>query len=207
MIKIIALTTMLIDHLGQIFFPHVPILNIIGRLAFPLYAWGVAKGYKYTRNFILYSLRLLLLSIVSQVPYYYLFGPAYGLNVCFTLLSGLTSIWIYENFRPICLRWPVIAGLLIFSQVLNFNYGMYGVLTVLMFKIFSGKDILILVQAALTFVSVVVFSMEPVQLVAALSPLLLLFIENKDFRINKIIQYGFYPCHMVLLIIMRNLFY
>ena len=42
--KIIAMVTMLIDHIGMILFPNIAILRIIGRLAFPIFAYFVAEG-------------------------------------------------------------------------------------------------------------------------------------------------------------------
>lgn len=68
MIKIIAMLTMLLDHVGQVFFLNMIIFPIVGRLALPLFAWGIVNGYKKTRNFKMYSLRILILAIVSQYP-------------------------------------------------------------------------------------------------------------------------------------------
>lgn len=46
MLKIIAAITMTIDHIGAILFPHILILRIIGRIAFPIFAFMIAEGYK-----------------------------------------------------------------------------------------------------------------------------------------------------------------
>jgi len=43
MITILAFITMLIDHIGYIFFPFDEIWRIIGRIAFPLFAWGIVR--------------------------------------------------------------------------------------------------------------------------------------------------------------------
>lgn len=48
---------MLLDHLGTIYFPDLIIFKIIGRLSFPLFAWGIAIGAERTKNM---ALRLLL---------------------------------------------------------------------------------------------------------------------------------------------------
>lgn len=50
MLRLLAMLTMLIDHIGVIFFPDDIILRIVGRLAFPLFAWGIARGYRYTSS-------------------------------------------------------------------------------------------------------------------------------------------------------------
>lgn len=41
-LKLIAALTMLIDHIGVILLPNVAILRVIGRLAFPIYAFMIA---------------------------------------------------------------------------------------------------------------------------------------------------------------------
>ena len=47
MLKLIACLTMIIDHIGVIFFPSMLIFRIIGRLSMPLFAYSLAKGFKY----------------------------------------------------------------------------------------------------------------------------------------------------------------
>ncbi|KAG4089156.1 TraX protein-domain-containing protein [Neocallimastix lanati (nom. inval.)] len=74
-IKIIALVAMTIDHITQLLFPgfsykFLPIfLHMIGRLAFPIYAFCVAEGYHYTRNINKYLERLLILALISHIPF------------------------------------------------------------------------------------------------------------------------------------------
>jgi hypothetical protein len=49
-LKLIAAGAMLADHVGLMFFPEAELLRIIGRLAFPIFAFMIAEGCKYTRN-------------------------------------------------------------------------------------------------------------------------------------------------------------
>lgn len=69
MMQWIAMITMLIDHIGAVFFPHVVELRIIGRIAFPIYAFAVFIGYKHTRNVQKYIWRLFWIAVISQVPF------------------------------------------------------------------------------------------------------------------------------------------
>ena len=69
LIKLLACLTMLIDHAGKMLFPHIPEMRLIGRLAFPLFAYGIAVGAVYTRNPIVYLKRIVLLALISQPLY------------------------------------------------------------------------------------------------------------------------------------------
>ncbi|MGB9842063.1 MAG: TraX family protein [Candidatus Bathyarchaeales archaeon] len=50
LLKLIAIAAMAIDHIGDIFYPDWLMLHIIGRLAFPLFAYLVALGIESTKN-------------------------------------------------------------------------------------------------------------------------------------------------------------
>ena len=49
-LKIIAMITMLIDHIGIVLFPQIKIFRIIGRFAFPIFAYMLAEGCTNTKN-------------------------------------------------------------------------------------------------------------------------------------------------------------
>ena len=49
-IKLLAAVLMVIDHIGAIFFPQIVWLRCVGRISFPLFAYMLAVGCKYTRN-------------------------------------------------------------------------------------------------------------------------------------------------------------
>ena len=71
----------------------VPELRIIGRIAFPLYAWCLVVGSEKTRSPLRYGLRLLLLGVVSQPLYMMALAHSWqDLNILFSLLIGLAAI-------------------------------------------------------------------------------------------------------------------
>ncbi len=58
MLKIIAMISMVFDHVGDMFFPGVMWPRMIGRLAMPLFSFCIAEGYIHTRDRKKYTLRI-----------------------------------------------------------------------------------------------------------------------------------------------------
>ena len=69
LMKWIAVLTMITDHVGRMFFPDVHIFNIIGRIAFPLFAFLLIEGFVHTGNLKKYMLRMLIFACISEIPY------------------------------------------------------------------------------------------------------------------------------------------
>jgi len=204
MIKLIAMVTMLIDHIGLVFFPDMIWFRVIGRLAFPLFAWGIARGYRYTRNYKLYALRLLVLGLISQLPYRLLFGNEY-LNVCFTLLGGLLVLKLYDSKGMLLpVKLTGIVALLLLSHFANFEYGIYGVLTILLFHILWNDRRVFAYQGILTVAGTLVYRFHEIQLLSVLSSLLIVYLRAYDFKLNRFVQYGFYPIHILVLLILQS---
>ncbi|MBB6637890.1 TraX family protein [Cohnella thailandensis] len=131
--QIIAMLTMLIDHVGFVFFPESAAWRIIGRIAFPLYAYGIVQGFLRTRSRPNYLNRLLMLALISQVPY--MLGlQVLRVNVIGTFVVCLAAlIWIdrcKSKWAGVCIA-AVAAALL---EFIPFDYGAYGLLLILMYR-------------------------------------------------------------------------
>ena len=82
-LKGIALVSMLIDHFaavfymgsvvyaGKLFMPYSMYiaLRLVGRLAFPLFTFLLAEGFRHTRSVEKYLLRLFLFGLLSEIPF------------------------------------------------------------------------------------------------------------------------------------------
>lgn len=139
-IKIIALGTMLLDHIGLFFFPDIFWFRAVGRLSFPLFAWLIANGALYTKSTFLYAKRLLLLALISQLPFFYvnrLIDPTFeGLNVVFTLFLGLVVISVIRKTPNTFLLLLAVCGSALLAQLLQFEYGTLGILSIVAFYLF-----------------------------------------------------------------------
>ncbi len=82
-LKLAALLAMALDHVGYIFgwegWNLLPfdsaILRAIGRLSFPVFAWGIVNGWQHTRDREQYARNLSLCAILSQIPFTLAFYP------------------------------------------------------------------------------------------------------------------------------------
>lgn len=132
LLKLVAIITMIIDHTGVIFFPYTVWLRVIGRIAFPLFCWGIVLGAERTRNWWKYALRLLVLGIVTQ-PFFMLAlnHSLTQFNVLATLLLGYLAIQGIKHRWYFSQIWgPALALLL--GAAFQMDYGWRGVLLIIL---------------------------------------------------------------------------
>jgi len=89
-LKILALLVMTVDHIGAYLFPHNMTLRIIGRIAYPIFAYMIAEGCYYTRRPGRYIGSMAVLGAVCQIAYLLFAGSLHQyIPVTFTLSIGL----------------------------------------------------------------------------------------------------------------------
>ncbi len=91
-LKVIAALAMTIDHIGVQIFTDISLLRIIGRLAFPIFAYMIAEGCLYTKNRKKYILTMALLAIGCQVVGYIFSKTLYQ---CILVTFSLSILLIY----------------------------------------------------------------------------------------------------------------
>ena len=134
-LKFIACLTMLIDHIGAIFFPAVSIYRIIGRISFPLYAFLLAEGVHYAKSPLKYGLRLLFVAVLTELPYDLLFRGEFTWaknSVMVTLLLGFCGGIGFRHFSG-WLKYAAPIPFILMGRFANGTYGMYGVAMIVMF--------------------------------------------------------------------------
>jgi hypothetical protein len=217
LLKIIAIVTMVSDHVGKILYPDLLLLQIIGRLSFPLFAYLVVLGVESTKKPRKYMVTLLVFALISQVPYYLAFGiqPFDRLNILFSLFLCAVTIYYY-NKRSLLALVPLLLSIILMTEG---SY--YVVLTAVGMKLLKDKPkigALVLVALNLQFLFIPDFESQ-IQILSLLAvPLIFLHIKGwlrKEILIpenslaystRKYFFYVFYPLHLALLFLI-NLFF
>ena len=210
---------MLIDHTAHVFFPAAIYVRCLGRIAFPIFAFMVAEGYLRTRSVEKYMIRMLLFAVISQIPYTIMLSNVnrFQINVIFTLLLGLTSIYAIERgntFTAIFV--PVIFAII--SELANFDHGAFGIFMVLAFfytrnnKLYRNvtASLLILLFSASYLLRYGVNYYGWVIIVFYLLPLPIINLYNRKKGIANTFTrwffYVFYPLHITILVVTDKLF-
>ena len=137
-LKIIALVFMFIDHAGKMLFPGIPEMRILGRIAFPIYAWCVIVGFHYTRSVPKYLLRILTVGLISQPLYMISLNHTWSQpNVFLTIFLGLCSLWGIREKKYLSQFWAPAAAVILAIQ-LGADYGWKGV--VLFIMLYAVRD-------------------------------------------------------------------
>lgn len=217
-LKLIAICTMLIDHMGYTLFPGVMWLRCVGRVAFPIFCFLIAEGCVYTHDRKKYAARLLVFALLSEIPYNLMnsgmIWDPYDQNVLWTLLTGALVCWLIDWALKKCtpLSFVLTGAAMVAAywllEAFRTDYGGWGMLLVAAFygvhRAPSGAVVKMIAQAfGLAFFSIGVMggylSIELWSL-AALVPIWL-YNGQRGFS-HKAVQYGFYafyPVHILIL--------
>lgn len=210
-IKVIAALLMVIDHVGLVF--EVEWMRIVGRFSFPLFAWLLVQGAKYTRNWQIYARRLLILAIASQPIYVVFRASLLPLNPVFQLWLGLVLVRLIKTRQMTPLLWVAIIGV----GTLSFDYQYYGIGLIYLISSYpfllptSPKAIVSSMNKVFWIVAFVGLHVYyavsyPVQIFALPFIFLLPFLNRIDERGQKARWfYWFYPVHFIPLAFMKLL--
>ena len=210
-LKIIAVITMFIDHIGYAIFGKFSFFNYIGRIAFPIFAFQITEGYAHTKNLKKYFLRLFVFALVSQIPFM-LFGKIisndFALNIFFTLLLGLACIYIYDKskYKVVGFFLAVLIGFL--AEFTHCDYGFYGVSIIFLFYVFKNdiikSSIAFMITTAIKYLIPIIkygfYNKYLYLLIHTLIPIIFISLYNgKKGKDTKYFLYLFYPIHLLLI--------
>lgn len=200
----LAMLTMLIDHIGVVWFPEEDGLRIIGRIAFPLYAYAIVIGYFRTRNLNRYLIRMAILAGLSQIPFMLAFHT-WGVNAIATLficLLMLTLLDRYQSNRPFQLL--LIAAAIVLLEVIPFDYGAYALLLVFIYRYAKSQHIVWL-HLGLNLLAMATKGWG-LQLFSLFASILLIYLPEllrgmDRLKVPRLVWRSFYPLHLALIAI------
>lgn len=225
-IKYIAVIAMLLNHIAHVFLQSKTVLYTafvnIGYFTAITMCFFLVEGYEYTSSKKKYAMRLLVFAIISQIPYMMVFR-CIQFNMLFTLLFCLVFIWTKQNitnhFLKLCI-YCILVILCCFSDwsvaallFVNSFYGktnnrtelqrawVYNIAVIWVFNAFvfgNCNSVESLVSSLLSVVAPVI------------SSILIMFFYNgkksEKFTVfSKWFFYLFYPAHIIVLLIIKQL--
>lgn len=209
-VKWLAIGFMVLDHINHLWLDKVSFsLMALGRISYPLFAIVLAYHLVFhTQRHWKYAFRLLLLGIVSQIPYMWAFDLQYDLNILFTLSLGIALVkiweWVWlpdtENVIEKAFR-AILITLLILIVSLFVDYGPMGVILILtLFAWFKTETPIWFLLSVIVlwginyFVPIGLFALISLPLAYSISHL-----NTSMSRSSKWIYYSIYPAHIVLI--------
>ncbi len=212
LLKIIACFTMLIDHIGYVFFPTATYLRIIGRIAMPIFAFQIGIGFKKTRCKYKYILRMFICALISEIPFLLMLNANsfpnlsnLTLNICFTFTIALLILYFLEESKKSPILFLPVLFLILISCIVPMDYSIYAVALVVIFYLFQDKKIIysiLFLIVALAYYFIKSSLIQPFMLLAL--PFIWLYNGQKG-KSFKYYFYAFYPMHMLIFFIL-NLF-
>ena len=234
-LHIIAMALMLCDHLWVTLVPGNDWLTDIGRIAFPIFAFMTVEGFFHTKDLKKYVKRLLFFALISEIPFNLVvagsvFYPLHQ-NVLWTFLIGIGLMWINEQAKDkkAWVRFLVGIGTVLMGFIIGLitfvDYHYAGVMTVLAFYFFRGRNwkcflaqllCLIYINAEILSGYEYVFEffgrewhiLRQSFAVFALIPIWLY--RGKQGYYNRAVKelyYRFYPAHLIILWLIRQIIY
>lgn len=216
-LKIIAMLSMLIDHIGFYLFPKLMFLRAVGRIAFPIFAFMIAEGCAYTKNRVRYLGLIAMLGAVCQAAAIVASHSLY-MNILITFSLAIVTIYAIDTLRGKWQPLPCTAAILalvavalitfVLPRVIKgflLDYGEFGVLIPALLYYVKGtrrKALgLAIVLAARAIITM------PIQWFSLLAIPLLFFYNGKRGRAKlKYLFYVFYPTHQAILWLIAELF-
>ena len=222
-LKLLAIFGMTLDHIATVFggslsLPAETALHALGGLTFPIMAFLLVEGYKHTTNFKRYALRLLVFAVIAAAPFMWAMG-ALRLNIMFTLLLGLITLYLHDNMKKRVLFWLVFVGVILATYFMDWS--LIGVPMVLLYHTLRRKwarvTIPVLLLVGLLAVQLAaVWATPSMALVSQLPFVAYTFIgcgltipllagyNGARGRSMKYFFYAYYPAHLLILALIRT---
>jgi hypothetical protein len=224
-LKLIAIVGMTLDHIGYVFGNYMGLvpetaLYALGGLTFPIMAFLLTEGYRYTSNVKRYMLRLLAFAAISFLPFAWATHMPI-LNVMFTLLLGVVGLYLNDHMKNRVAFWFVFVGMTLVTLMMD--WALMGVPMVLLYHRRKGRYnrfvTPVLIPIGMMGAQFLVGLSDPVDPLAGLPSLafaligcsltvpLLMRYNGRQYGNKKPFRYLFYvyyPAHLLVLALLRG---
>lgn len=214
-LKWIAMLSMLVDHVNKaLVYPYIgtsamlllsDVLEIIGRIAYPLFLFFLVEGFFKTRSRARYLRQLLCFAVISEIPFDLFASRTFfepnGNNILFTFAMVLITIWGIDALKE---RLPsavwylisavIMAGMCLAAMLTGVDYEYHAILGGCFFYFFHSIH-----PVSIPFAFASMYK-EPWSL---LGFALTLTYNGQRGRQNKWLGYAFYPAHLLVLGLLR----
>lgn len=217
MLKIFALVCMTIDHIGLYLMDNSYPMRAIGRLAFPIFAYMIAEGCKYTHNRTRYFYTIFIMGLAFQTVCI-LADDNYHMNIFITFSLSILLIYSLDygrnNSETVQWQFPILAVLFVLfvSEIIpmflgdinyGIDYGFFGIVLPLMVYLFDKKELkLIMFTVGLILLSL---TRDAIQWWSMLTIIPIAFYNGKRGKLKiKYFFYGYYPLHIVAIQLIKH---
>lgn len=187
---------MSLDHLAKALDLSSLWFPAIGRIAIVIFVYELVKSVKVTSDIKAYNKRLLMVAILSQVPYSLLF-ESNQLNILFTLslavlMLSKTTLWG---------RFSVI----LFSVFLTFTLGLDNsflvLIMALLFEMVGDRiEAILLSTWSMAVIYIMLYGFDLIHAYMIMAVFFIYLFQDFKYRIkNSRIFYWYYPVHLIIL--------
>ena len=217
MLKIIAMVSMVFDHVGDMFFPDTDWMRMVGRIAMPIFAFCITEGYIHTRNKKKYLMRMGIFALISEVPFDLAFDGKVGLshqNIMLSFFLAIIALMLFDLIRGskdeikgrnsvllTILGVLAVIAMAVLAFLVKADYTMFAVASVFLFYAFKDTNHFVRPIPGVAFLALT--RTVGYYCTTGLSIIPLLLYNGKKGKGLKWLFYAFYPGHLLLLYVLK----
>ena len=177
------------------------IMQLIGGMAIPVFAFLLVEGFRNTSDYKKYLITMIITALVSEIPYdLAICGKVWDFSsqnamitmcICLIMLKCMELFSDSSGFAGRMVRILIMIAAIVWVSIFRAEYGLCMVLLVTVFYVFDARNVLKTVLGCI------------ISLMYVTGPIAFYGIwcyngVRKD-RINKYVYYAFYPLHLLVL--------
>ena len=218
-LKVIAMISMVLDHVGDLFFPEALWLRMAGRIAMPVFSFCIAEGYAHTRDRKKYLLRMGIFALISEIPFDLAFEGKIGFghqNIMLTFFLSIVALELFDRIRgkkdPLKGRFATgrtvlgilaVGAMAVLALLLRADYTCFAVVAVFLFYVFRDAHPAVRCGSGVAFLALT--RTMGYYCTTGISFIPLILYNGRRGRGLKWMFYVFYPGHLLLLYLLQLL--